>query len=79
MADALRSQGIYVYSIGLGNPAASNPLEQPDLDYLAAIANVDGATNSSQPRGKSYFAPSSMELRSVFEQLAEDLLVRLSR
>jgi len=79
MADAIRSQGIYVYSIGLGNPAASNPLEQPDLDYLAAVANVDGQTNPNQPRGKAYFAPSSMELRAVFEQLAEDLLVRLSR
>lgn len=68
-----------MYSIGLGNPAAGDPLEVPDLDYLREIANQDGVTNSRQPRGKAYFAPSEAELESVFRQVATDLLVRLAQ
>ena len=78
-ADQMRAAGIFVYSIGLGNPNLSDPLWQPDLGYLRQIANEDGITDSSQPRGKSYFAPSANELRSVFDQVASDLLVRLAQ
>lgn len=78
VADAIREQGIFVYTIGLGDPGAS-PLEQPDLDYLRELANEGGSTDGSQPAGQSYFAPSTDELRDVFRQLAEDLLVRLAQ
>jgi hypothetical protein len=78
-AEALRADGIVVYSIGLGNPKAGDPFEVPDLDYLREIANEDGATNSRQPRGKAYFAPSEAELEDVFRQVATDLLVRLAQ
>lgn len=78
-ASEMRNAGIFVYSIGLGNPLLSDPLWQPDMDYLRQIANEDGISDASQPRGKSYFAPSANELRSVFEQVANDLLVRLSQ
>lgn len=78
-ASEMRNAGIFVYSIGLGNPLLSDPLWQPDMDYLRQIANEDGLSDASQPRGKSYFAPSANELRSVFEQVANDLLVRLAQ
>lgn len=78
-ASQMRAAGIFVYTIGLGNPNLSDPLWQPDLDYLKMIANVDGVANSSQPRGKSYFAPSANELQAVFELVASDLLVRLAQ
>lgn len=78
-ASEMRNAGIFVYSIGLGNPLLSDPLWQPDMDYLRQIANEDGISDASQPRGKSYFAPSANELRSVFEQVANDLLVRLAQ
>lgn len=77
-ADQIRSDGFFLYSIGLGNPAASDPLLVPDLDYLRLLANEDGVTDSSQPAGKAYFAPSVAELQDVFNQLAQDLLVRLA-
>ena len=78
-ASEMRNAGIFVYSIGLGNPLLSDPLWQPDMDYLRQIANEDGISDASQPRGKSYFAPSASELRSVFQQVASDLLVRLAQ
>lgn len=77
-ADQLRADGFYVYSIGLGNPSASNPLLVPDMDYLRLLSNENGMTNSAQPAGRAYFAPSALELEEVFNQVAQDLLVRLS-
>jgi hypothetical protein len=65
--------------IGLGNPKASDPILQPDLDYLELLANVDGVADDNQPRGRSYFAPSASELQGVFDQVARDLLVRLTQ
>jgi Flp pilus assembly protein TadG len=79
MADAIRDQGVLIYTIGLGNPKASDPILQPDLDYLELLANVDGVADDSQPRGRSYFAPSASELQGVFDQVARDLLVRLTQ
>ena len=79
MADAIRDQGILVYTIALGNANAGNPLLHPDLDYLELLANVDGVADGNQPRGRSYFAPSASELQGVFDQVARDLFVRLAQ
>jgi hypothetical protein len=79
MADRIRSEGIYIYSIGLGNPASSDPLLVPDLDYLRIIANEGGSVDSDQPAGKAFFAPSAAQLDEVFNLVAQDLLVRLSK
>ena len=78
VANAIRSEGIHIYSIGLGDPGAT-PIEQPDMDYLRAISNEGGMVDANQPRGRAYFAPSPAELRSVFRQVAGDLLVRLTQ
>jgi hypothetical protein len=79
MADAIRDQGVLLYTIGLGNPNASDPILQPDLDYLQLLANVGGTADGNQPHGRSYFAPSASELQGVFDQVARDLLVRLAQ
>jgi hypothetical protein len=79
VANAIRGRKAYIYTIGLGNPNASDPLLQPDMTYLAELANQDGRVNSSQPRGKSYFAPSKDQLQQIFQQVAQDLLVRLTQ
>lgn len=76
-ADRIRSEGAYVYTIGLGNPFASN-LARPDLDYLSQLANEHGSVNSDQPSGRMYFAPAAEDLRAVFRQVAADLVIRLS-
>ena len=78
-AEAIRASGAFVYTIALGNPTATDPLLQPDLGYLEGLANVDHKTHPSQPAGRSYFAPSAGDLAKVFQELAKDLLVRLSR
>lgn len=41
-------------------------------------ANEGGVADGSQPRGRSYFAPSEAELEAVFNKVAQDLLVRLA-
>jgi hypothetical protein len=78
-ADALRAAGVFVYTIALGNPGAADPLLQPDLPYLETLANVSHKTHPTQPAGQSYFAPTADQLNDVFQALAKDLLVRLSR
>jgi Flp pilus assembly protein TadG len=79
MADQIRGEGVLVYTIGLGNTTYSDPAFQPNQAFLQELANVDGSTNGSQPAGKSYYAPSAAQLRSVFNQVAADLMVRLAR
>ncbi len=78
-ADKIRSQGIVLYTIGLGNPSASDPIETPDIGYLEQLANVGGIVDANQPHGRSYFAPSPSELQDAFSQVARDLLVRLAK
>ncbi len=79
LAGQIRGEGVLLYTIGLGNTTYSDPAFQPNLDFLQELANVDGMTNSGQPAGKSYYAPTASELRSVFNQVAADLMVRLAR
>ena len=76
-ANRIRSEGAYVYTIGLGNPLASN-LARPDLAYLSQLANEHGSVNSDQPSGRMYFAPGAKDLAEVFRQVANDLVIRLS-
>ncbi|MFV1986011.1 MAG: VWA domain-containing protein [Gemmatimonadota bacterium] len=78
MADAIRSQGIVIYSIALGDPNQIDPLLTPDLDYLRSIANEGGISSPTQPQGRMFFAPSPAELQGVFDLVARDLLVRLA-
>ncbi len=78
MADAIRAQGIVIYTIALGDPNQIDPLLTPDLDYLRSIANEGGLVSSSQPQGRMFFAPSPAELQGVFDLVAQDLMVRLS-
>lgn len=77
-AARIRADDVYLYTIALGNPKANNPLMRPDLDLLRLIANEHEVASASQPAGRMYFAPSVSELRAVFRQVAEDLVVRLS-
>jgi len=77
-ADQIRSRGIMIYVIALGDPTATDPLLTPDLAYLRRIANESGIENASQPEGRMFFAPSSAELGRVFDLVAQDLVVRLS-
>lgn len=78
-AEATRSDGVFLFTIGLGNPNAADPLLVPDSDYLRYLANEDGVANASQPQGSYYFAPTEAELDNVFNAVAQDILVRLTQ
>ncbi len=78
-ADAIRSDGIFLFTIGLGNPNAADPILVPDTAYLQYLANQDGVANASQPQGSYYFAPTEAELEDVFDAVAQDILVRLTK
>ena len=77
-AERLRETGAYIYVIALGNPLASE-LATPDLGYLSRLSNEQRRESSEQPRGRVYFAPDAYQLESVFRQVAQDLVVRLSQ
>ncbi|MFN2431321.1 MAG: TadE/TadG family type IV pilus assembly protein [Gemmatimonadota bacterium] len=78
MARTIRQDGIYIYSIGLGNLNNPNPLLTPDMAFLRQIANEGGIVSGSEPQGQVYFAPSAAELDEVFQSVAENILVRLA-
>ena len=87
-----RDDGITIFTIGLGNPNAG-PIAQPDPGLLVALANVETAENPlnpgspiingyydpTQPKGEFYFAPDATELAIVFQRVAQEITVRLTR
>ena len=78
-ANRIRQDNIYLFTIGLGNPNNPDPILTPDMDYLRELANEDGITDPGQPQGSAYFAPTAAELDDVFQAVARDILVRLSK
>ena len=78
-ADQIRRAGYTIYTIGLGDPDATDPLWQPDLQFLRRIANEDGIVDGSQPAGALVFAPTPEDLDEVFAKLADRILTRLTR
>ncbi len=90
--NAARAAGATIFTIGLGNPNAG-PIAQPDPLLLMALANVPsgpnplpgGGTimnphyNPAQPEGAFYFAPDATGLEDVFERVAAEISVRLTR
>jgi hypothetical protein len=78
VANEIREEDVFLYTIGLGNPFG-DPAFLPDQDYLRQLANEDGISDPSQPSGRMYFAPSAAELEEVFRRVAQDILVRLAQ
>ncbi len=75
-AEGIRSSGIFIYSIGLGNLTAPRE-EQPDQRLLGEIANVNGQGVGTQ--GGYFFANTPDDLDKVFQAVAADILARLSQ
>lgn len=78
-ASAMRAEGMYVYSIGLGTSV--------DDAFLQQVANdpASASYDSSQPEGMAVFVrncPSSTcsaELQQVFQTIAAQILLRLTQ
>ena len=73
VATQLRSQGIVVYSIGLGNKISEQFLQQIANDPASATFNA------SQPIGEAVFAPTAADLQGVFQDIANKILLRISQ
>ena len=72
-ASSMRSQGIVVYSIGLGNKISEAFLQQIANDPASA------AFDSTQPIGEAVFAPTAADLEGVFQDIANKILLRISQ
>ena len=78
-ANAMRTEGMVVYSIGLGSSV--------DQTFLKEIANDPSSPtyNSAQPDGLAVFAPNcpssqcTTELQQVFQTIASRILLRLTQ
>jgi Flp pilus assembly protein TadG len=79
VANAMRAEGMYVYSIGLGTGVAQSFLQQ--------IANDPASStyNPNEPEGLAVFAPNcpssqcTAELQQVFQTIAAKILLRLTQ
>lgn len=90
-ANAARENGITIYSIALGNPGADQ-WNRPDAALLIELANlpsypdpfgpgtiVNPNYDPSQPTGGFFFTPSAPELQEIFERIAREISIRLTR
>lgn len=73
LANTMRTQGITVYSIGLG--------DKIDSTYLQELANDPASPqyDSSQPAGLAEFAPTASDLDTAFQTIASKILLRLTQ
>ena len=64
------------YNIGLGNPNATDPLDQPDTDLLLRMSNDSTSPEytDTQPEGMFVFAPDNTQLNSAFVRVASEIL-----
>jgi Flp pilus assembly protein TadG len=73
VANSMRTQGIVIYAIGLGDK-----ISQP---FLQQVANDPSSStfDPNQPVGQAVFAPTPAELQTVFQTIAAKILLRLSQ
>lgn len=66
-----RVAGNIIYSIGLGN--------QINQSFLKTMANDGGIVSTNQTKGLAVFAPTAADLKSVFQTIAADILLRITQ
>ena len=78
VAKNMQSQGIFVYSIGLGTAITNQPTA---VDFLRQAANDPASStfNPNAPIGMAVFAPDTSTLTSVFQTIASKILLRITQ
>jgi hypothetical protein len=89
--NTIRSNGIAIYCIALGDPSADQ-WTRPDAELLVQLANIPSAPdpygggtivnayyNPSQPSGAFLFTPDPSELQEIFERVGREISIRLTR
>ncbi len=74
IANVLRANNVTVYCIGLGGSSV-------DMSFLAQVANAPNSItfNSAQPVGDALYAPTPAQLNTLFQQIASEILLRLTQ
>jgi Flp pilus assembly protein TadG len=78
-AEMIRLSGYTIYTVALGNVAAADVYDTPDLDFLTRLANEDGIVDSTQNEGAMLYTENASDLEDVFAQLADRILTRLTK
>ncbi len=73
VANAMRAEGIVIYSIGLGDKISQAFLQQVANDPASSTFN------SNEPIGSAVFAPTAADLNGVFQTIAAEISLRLSQ
>jgi Flp pilus assembly protein TadG len=73
VANAMQAQNIVIYSIGLGDKISEAFLQQVANDPASSTFNPNA------PVGAAVFAPTAADLQGVFQTIASEILLRLSR
>jgi hypothetical protein len=73
VANAMRAQNMVIYSIGLGDKISQSFLQQVANDPASSTYDP------TQPVGAAVFAPTAADLQGVFQTIASEILLRLSR
>jgi hypothetical protein len=73
-ANQIRSQGAYVYAIGL---AGAGPIAGVTTNYLQQIANDPGSPtyDPTQPTGKALIATTPSQLNQLFQSIASQIQI----
>ncbi|MGD0061341.1 MAG: pilus assembly protein TadG-related protein [Verrucomicrobiia bacterium] len=72
VANLMRANNIVVYSIGLGGVDVNT-------NFLNEVANAGGVENAQQPEGLALFTNDPSQLQTLFDQVANDILFRLTQ
>lgn len=73
VANSMRAQGLVIYSIGLGDKISQAFLQQVANDPASSTFDPNS------PVGEAVFAPTAADLQGVFQTIASEILLRLSR
>jgi hypothetical protein len=72
-------QQAYIYSIGLGNLVVDAQTGDPDAGEALLKYAANAGDGDPGDAGLYYFAPDTAELRAIFQRIAENIAIRLSR
>ena len=72
-ANAMRAQGVIVFSIGLGNNINKTFLQQVANDPASPTFNPNAQA------GQAVLAPTAADLQDVFQTIASQILLRLTQ
>ncbi len=72
-------QQAYIYSIGLGDLVSAASVGDPDAGESLLLYAANAGDGDPGNAGLYYAAPTAAELRSIFQRIAENIAIRLSK